>query len=85
MCACSLEPETTLHFLLRCRYYDNLRLTLMSELFAIDPSIPHLNEASLVKLLLFGDKKYNSNSNRNILCSTISYIKKSLRFDEALF
>ena len=85
MCACSLEPETTLHFLLHCRYYNNLRLTLMSELFAIDPSIPHLNEASLVKLLLFGDKKYNSNSNRNILCSTISYIKKSLRFDEALF
>ena len=85
MCACSLEPESTLHFLLHCHYYDNIRLSLMSELHSIDASISLLDDTNLVNLLLFGDKKYDLNTNRSILYSTISFIKKSLRFDGPLF
>ena len=57
MCACSIEPETTPHFLLHCQIYNNLRLTLMSDLDTLDPSISLLDDATLTVLLLYGDKK----------------------------
>ena len=85
MCSCTLETETTAHFLLRCRNYDNLRLTLMSELNYIDSSILLLNDTDLVTLLLYGTNRYNANINEKILKLCIDYIKHSLRFDESLF
>ena len=39
LCSCSLETESTAHFILRCRYYKNIRITLMNELNDIDNSI----------------------------------------------
>ena len=40
LCSCSLETESTAaHFFLRCRYYDNICITLMNELNHIDTSI----------------------------------------------
>ena len=85
MCSCTLETETTAHFLLRCRNYDNLRLTLMSELNYIDSSILLLNDTDLVTLLMYGTNNYNANINEKILKLCIDYIKHSLRFDESLF
>ena len=84
MCACSLEPENTSHFLLYCHRYDNLRQTLMSNLDVIDPSIPLMSDVRLVHLLLYGDKKYDLSTNQKILQITIKFLKDSLRFDEPL-
>ena len=39
LCSCSLETKSTGHFFLRCRYYSNIRITLMNELNNIDNSI----------------------------------------------
>ena len=85
MCACSLEPENTPHFLLHCQLYDDLRLTLMNDLNILDSSISLLNDANLVLLLLYGDKKYNLSINQKILKATIKFLKDSARFDGALF
>ena len=70
MCACSLEPENTLHFLLHCQTYDNLSL---------------LDDANLLVLLLYGDKKYSLTINQKILQATIKFLKDSTRFDGPLF
>ena len=85
MCTCSLEPENTSHFLLHCHNHNNPRITLMSDLSTIDPSICFLNETYLVHLLLFGDKKYDLATNQKILKATIVFLKESSRFDEGLF
>ena len=39
LCSCSLETESTAHFFLHCRYYNNIRVTLMNELNDINNSI----------------------------------------------
>ena len=39
LCSCSLETESMAHFFLCCRYYNNIRITLMNELIDIDNSI----------------------------------------------
>ena len=85
LCTCTLEPETTIHFLLHCRNYSNARITLMSDLHIIDSSIMLLNDTNLVQLLLFGNSNYSFNTNKNILIASIKYIKNSLRFEEQLF
>ena len=85
ICSCTLEFETTSHFLLHCHNYNNIRITLMSDLHMIDPSITFLNDTNLVHLLLFGNSKYNINTNREILIASISYLKISLIFEEQLF
>ena len=85
MCACSLEPENTLHFLLHCQTYDDLRLTLMSDLDVLDSFISLLDDANLLVLLLYGDKKYISTINRKILQATIKFLKDSTRFYGPLF
>ena len=36
LCSCSLEAESTAHLFLRCRYYNNIRITLKNELNDID-------------------------------------------------
>ena len=85
MCSCSLEPETTTHFLLHCPNFTNLRLTLMSNLNDIDPTISSLDDANLVNLLLFGKDSFNNKKNKKVLEKTIEFLKTSLRFDESLF
>ena len=85
ICLCSIEPETTSHFLLHCPNYINLRIDLMSELHMIDSTITQLDDTHLVDLLLYGNSRFNFDTNRKILLTSISYIKNSKRFEEQLF
>ena len=39
MCSCGLEPETTLHYLLRCNLYSDLRTELPNEICALNPAL----------------------------------------------
>ena len=85
LCSCSLEIESVSHNFLRCQFYNSLRHVLMDELSKIDETVRNLDESNLIYLLLYGNRTfYNSNTNTKILNNTISFIKKSGRFDNQL-
>ena len=56
----------------------------MNELNEIDSSFPTLNENKFIDLILYGSDKFDDKKNRNILMSTIKFIKDSQKFDENL-
>ena len=86
LCSCSLEPETSNHFLLHCPHYDTHRQTLFDYIYTIDESISNLSDDNLVSLLLYGNSKlYCNDQNTNILNATICFLKSSERFDNALY
>ena len=86
LCSCSLEPESTTHYLLHCLFYNDQRKTLLDSLCDIDESISNLSETNLITLLLYGNSNiYSTDLNTKIINCTICYIKTSERFDIALF
>ena len=62
LCSCSLETESTIHFFLRCRYYNNIRMTLMNELNDIDNSITSRQPNELLRIILYCDCKFKDMS-----------------------
>ena len=64
LCSCSLETETTAHFFLSCRYYNNIRITLKNELNDIDNSITSRQPNELLRIILYGDCKFKNNVNK---------------------
>ena len=61
--SCSLETESTDHFFLRCRNYNNIRITLMNELNDIDNSIFLRQPNELLRIIIYGDCKFKDNVN----------------------
>ena len=84
LCSCSLEPETTSHYLLHCHNFSSSCFALMNDLNLIDPTISQLNETALANILLYGDSKKSTSENSKILHSTIRYIIATKRFDHSL-
>ena len=84
LCSCSLETESTAHFFLRCRYYNNIRITLMNELNDIDNSITSRQPNELLRIILYRDCKFKDDINKPILIATIQFIKNSNRFNQSL-
>ena len=84
LCSCSLEMESVSHFLLRCPFFTNLRITLLDNLIDIIGDISNLPDSKQVNILLYGDSAYNIETNTFILKNTISFLKMSERFDIAL-
>ena len=84
LCPCSIETETTAHYFLRCHFCNANRSALINELNEIDSSFCTLNENKFIDLTLYGSDKLDDKKNRNILMSTIKFIKDSQRFDENL-
>ena len=76
MCSCGFEPETTDHYLLRCKLYTDLRLDLLNDIFSED---------QLVNVLLFGSENFTLDANANILRRTIKFLKAIERFNSLLF
>ena len=70
LCSCSLETESTAHFFLRCRYYNNIRITLMNELNDIDNSITSRqpNELTLIATIQFIKNSNRFKSILNLAC-----------------
>ena len=85
LCSCSLEPETTSHYLLYCRNFSSARLALMNDLNLIDSTIFQLNETALANILLYCDSKKSTSENSKILQSAIKNIFATKRFDESFF
>ena len=81
LCTCGLEAETTTHFFLRCHHFSVLRLTLLDKIRHIDNQILNQTNDFITRVLLFGDNKYNSITNSDIIKISIEYIIDSKRFD----
>ena len=60
MCSCGKEPETTLHYLLRCDFYSIYRLELLNDICALNHSLKNISEENLLKVLLYGAEEFNS-------------------------
>ena len=84
LCSCSIEAETTLHFFLRCQFFNDIRGILMNDLINIDRSFPSLSQDKLISILLYGSDAFD-NKNPKILICTIQFTKDFHRFDDSLF
>ena len=80
LCLCSSESESTTHYFLRCQNFTDLRKCLMNELNKINSCILTLDEKSLTKLLLYGDGRYDSKTNKKLILASINFIYYSKRF-----
>ena len=80
LCSCSLEIESTKHYLLRCPFYTPIRKTLIDNITNAIGPISHLSDDKLVNLLLYGSDRYNTEQNSSVLKNTIVFLKSSERF-----
>ena len=60
MCSCGKEPETILHYLLRCDLYSIYRLELLNDVCALNGSLKNSSEEKLLKILLYGAEDFTS-------------------------
>ena len=86
LCFCRTNSiESVEHFLLHCPIYATYRCTLFNSLRQSEICILPYSNTHLVRILLFGNEKFNSTSNNKILSSVIIFILHSKRFDGPLF
>ena len=78
ICTCGLEPETTLHYFLRCSLFSTQRLELLNNVFILNPSIINYSNEKLLNVLLYGSGDFNWNLNKDILKATIKFLKRFL-------
>ena len=68
LCKCSIENESTEHFLLRCPLYSTIRKTLLSNLaIAVNDEILNLPHDHLTSIILYGSTSFNLITNKTIL------------------
>ena len=84
LCSCSLEIESTSHFLLHCLHYINIRLTLLNSIAEIIGNTFNVSDECLANLLLFGNQKYTEIDNLHIVNATIKYLLDYGRFSGPL-
>ena len=79
LCSCSLEIESTKHYLLRCPFYSPIRKTLIDNITNVIGPISHLLDDKLVNLLPYGSDRYNTEPNSFVLKNTTAFLKGKLR------
>ena len=84
ICDCGAATETTSHFFLHCQFFANERQKLCDDVCELDSSIKHLNEESLIDVLLYGSDRFNDSKNKQILLHAICYIQATKRFKRPL-
>ena len=84
ICVCNLDIENIRHFLFECPYYATQRVTLAVSVIDIllRNNLNHLGNQS--ELYLYGHFPLDSIDNRQILLSTIKYIKDTKRFSNSV-
>ena len=83
-CQCSLNAETTQHFLLKC---PNFRVNRQILLDKINPilllnDLHDFGDCQMVHFLLYGHTKLNFIENQVVLKATMKFIEKTGRFSE---
>ena len=84
ICVCSLEIETTTHFLLHCPIFQPARQSLLINIKEIDESILKKHDELVTKTLLYGYDKLDLSCNKSIIFSTIEFIVSTERFSNSL-
>ena len=84
LCTCGGNVENTCHFLLHCPNFLTERNTLLNKITNIDSNILNQADTITTKTLPFGNSKYPSEINSQILNASIDFILTSKRFDEPL-
>ena len=56
LCSCSLEVESTNHYLLRCPFFTSIRKTLLDSITIKIGSLANFSDDELVNLILYGNK-----------------------------
>ena len=82
MCPINDGIEDTEHFFLQCHAYESLRRDLLgtvNEVFQLH-NILNLPNQTIVQILLYGDKSFTHDQNRQILESTLKFIHSSEQF-----
>ena len=81
-CDCLNGYETSEHYLLKCRNFNNKRRDLMTSInpLLIAKNMQFLDDLSKVKLLLYGHETFSDIENKAIIKATITYIKDTDRF-----
>ena len=80
-CNCRSAPEDTQHFLLKCTLFSVQRLKLISSVNNLLTNTNLLHLMDDFKLYLYGHHSLKNDINKNILSSTILYIKSTGRFN----
>ena len=58
ICSRSLEPETTLHYLLRCNLYSDIRTELLNDICLLNPTLKNSTHEKLLNILLYGSENF---------------------------
>ena len=77
--------EHTNHYLLHCQYYSTHRINLINSVKSVFDSFDSLSDDAKSDVLLYGDPRFDTNKNKLILESTITYILTTDRFSGSLF
>ena len=80
LCTCSLEVESTSHFLLYSFYCDDFHATLLNELKLVDEKILKLSDNKLINLLLYDHPQFDSNKRTRLVNAGFKYIIDAGRF-----
>ena len=84
-CSCSWEIEDTIHYLLHCHHFSEHRINLINSVKSVSANFECLSDNDKRDILLYGDSRFDRDKNKQILESTISYIKNTHRFSGSLF
>ena len=57
----------------------------MNDLNNINTAIASINSNDFLRVILYGDKSFNKETNCKILTATIKFIKDTQRFEKSLF
>ena len=85
LCACSLEIENDIHYLLHCHLFNHLRIDLMNSVKSVCENFMTYNDNIKKDILLYGDPRLDGIKNKFILEATIIFIKNSERFTGSIF
>ena len=67
MCICGLEPKTTLHYLLRCNLYSDLRTELLNDICTLNSTLKNLSHEKRLNILLYGSGNFSFNTDKKLI------------------
>ena len=84
-CIVKSKIEDTNHYLLHCQYYSAHRINLINSVKSVFDNFDSLSDNKKRDVILYGDPRFDTNKNKLILESTITYILNTDRFSGSLF
>ena len=84
ICCCGKDIKTTVHYLLHCSIFSDVRSFFFNNIRSIDENALRGSDSRIFETLLFGISSFNDTKNASILNTTIDYFLSTKRFDVPL-